>query len=197
MESSRDRTHVPHIGMWILNHWTTGQVQILPFGWTKTPWLLCREQATGGKSRSRGTRSDNRKDAWDDGGGVDGGARKGSDSGFILKEDPTGVAEGKIQVSGTGMPSCSEARTSRKMDVPFIELGDRRKSRFEEGNRKPCINSRNGEIHVACWPHLEVGSSKNPIEKQVSHQCTSDVARRGSSGFLSQNTWFGVPYLPL
>lgn len=95
------------------------------------------------------------------------------------------------------MPSCSEARTSRKMDVPFIELGDRRKSRFEEGNRKPCINSRNGEIHVACWPHLEVGSSKNPIEKQVSHQCTSDVARRGSSGFLSQNTWFGVPYLPL
>lgn len=107
------------------------------------------------------------------------------------------MAEGKIQVSGTGMPSCSEARTSRKMDIPFIELGGWRKSRFEEGNRKPCINSRKREIHVACWPHLEVGGSKNPIEKQVSHQCTSDVARRGSSGLLSQNTWLGVPYLPV
>lgn len=70
------------------------------------------------------------------------------------------MAEGKIQVSGTGMPSCSEARTSRKMDIPFIELGDWRKSRFEEGNRKPRINSRKREIHVACWPHPEVGSSK-------------------------------------
>ena len=144
-----------------------------------------------------GTRSDNRKDAWDDGGDVDGGARKGPDSGFTLKEDPTGDAEGKIQVSGTGMPSCLEARTSRKMNIPFIELGDCRKSRFEEGNRKPCINSRKGEIHVACWPHLQVGSLKNLIEKQVSHQCTSDGARRESSGFLSENTWFEVPHLPL
>lgn len=125
-----------------------------------------------------GTRSDNRKDAWDDGGGVDGGARKGPDSGFTPKEDPTVVAEGKIQVSGTGMPSCLEAQTSRKMNIPFIELGDCRKSRFEEGNRKPCINSRKGEIHVACWSHLQVGSSKNLIEKQVSHQCTSDGARK-------------------